>query len=225
MGIFDAFTGDTAKDAAAANSARLAQLKGEGLGYLDAGKTGALNALDTAGGYYAPISAKYGAGTDLYLDSLGVNGPAGNTRATNAFQSSPGYNFAVDQSLDALDRRAASRGMLASGNNTIDTLNTVHGIADQDYNNWQNSLAGLISPELTGVTGQATTEAAKAPVYTNDANARVALATGVATGQNQQDTQAANAEMQGSSNLWNLGLNLAKLGTGFLGGAAGKKAA
>ena len=37
-------------------------------------------------------------------------------------------------------------------------------------------------------------------------------------GINSQNTQAANAEMAGSGNLMNFGLNLAKLGTGFLGG-------
>lgn len=221
MGVFDIFTGKSAKNAAAENTARLGTLKTEGMGYLDAGKTGSLSSLDAARAAYDPLTAKYGAGTDLYLDSLGVNGAEGNARATGAFQAGPGYDFKVDQSLDALDRRAASRGMLASGNNTIDTLGTVHGIADQEYGNWQNSLAGLINPEMAAASGTAGIETGRAGVFTNDAAQRVGLASNVATGQNSQTTQAANAEMQGSGNIWNLGLNLAKLGTGFLGGAAG----
>jgi hypothetical protein len=36
-----------------------------------------------------------------------------------------------------------------------------------------------------------------------------------------QNTAAANAEMQGSANLWNFGLNAAKLGVGGAGNAAG----
>lgn len=222
MGLFDIFTGDSAKDAAAENTARLNALKLEGLGYLDAGKTGALDSYTNAGAYYAPLAAKYGRGSDLYLDSLGVNGPEGNARATSAFQASPGYDFTVNQALDALDRRAASRGMLASGNTTLDTLGTVTGLAQQDYNNWRNSLAGLVSPEFSATSGAAGYEAAKAPVYTNDAAQRVALSSGVTSGINNQATQAANAEMMGSGNLWNLGLNLARLGvsaaTGGMGG-------
>jgi hypothetical protein len=222
MGILDVFTGKPAKNAAAENTARLDALKREGMGYLNAGKTGALSSLDAARGAFDPLSAKYGAGTDLYLDALGVNGPEGNTRAVGAFQASPGYDFMVNQSLDALDRRAASRGMLASGNNTIDTLNTVTGLANQEYGDWQNRLAGLINPELAAASGVAGVETGRAGVFQNDAAQRVGLASNVATGQNSQTTQAANAEMQGSGNLWNLGLNLAKLGTGFLGGQAGR---
>lgn len=225
MGLFDVFTGASAKRAAAENTARLNDLQTSGMGYLDAGKTGALGALDTAQGFYQPLAdlgTKYGAGTDLYLDALGVNGAEGNSRATGAFQSSPGYDFKLNAGLDALDRRAASRGMLASGNNTIDTLNTAHGIADQDYSAWLNNLGGLVSPELSATggaaSGRAGLEAGRAGVYSNDANSRVGLASGVATGVNNQNTQAANAEMAGSGNLWNLGLNLAKLGTGFAGG-------
>lgn len=221
MGIWDVFTGDSSKDAAQENQARLNALKTEGLGYLDAGKTGALGALDATKGIYQPLASKYGAGTDLYLNSLGVNGAAGNQAATQAFQAGPGYQFGVDQSLNALDRRAASRGMLASGNNTLDTLGTVTGLANQEYGNWQNRLAGLISPELAATGGMANAEMAKAPVYTNDANSRVNLASGVTTGLNSQTTQAANAEMQGSGNLWNFGLNLAKLGVGAASGMGG----
>jgi hypothetical protein len=221
MSLFDALTGKPAKEATDLNLARLGALKTEGMGYLDAGKTGAIDALNTAGGYYAPLTAKYGAGTDLYLDSLGVNGADGNARATSAFQTNPGYDFAVNQSLDALDRRAASRGMLASGNNTIDTLNTVHGLANNEYKGWQQNLAGLINPEMQATSGQAGVAGNIAGVYTNDAQNRVNLAGGVATGQNNAQTQGANAQMQGSANALNLGLNLARLGTGFLGTAAG----
>lgn len=221
MGIFDIFTGDSAKEAAAENSGRLNALKSEGTGFLDAGRTGALEALTRAGGMFSPLSAKYGRGTDLYLDALGVNGPQGNARATGAFQAGPGYQFKVNSALDALDRRAASRGLLGSGNNTIDTLSTVTGLADQEYGDWRNSLAGLISPELAATGAGAGYEAAKAPVYTNDALQRLALSSGVTGGLNNQTTQAANAEMQGSGNLWGAIMNGAKMVAGAAGGMPG----
>lgn len=224
MGIFDIFTGSSAKKAAAENSARLGALKNEGMGYYDAAMPLSLAALDTARSAYDPLTAKYGAGTDLYMDSLGVNGAEGNQRAVNAFQAGPGYDFAMNQGLDALDRRAASRGMLASGNTNLDTINYATGVANQEYGNWQNRLAGLANPELAAASGIAGIETGRAGLYGQDAQNRVNLASGVTSGQNNQTTQAANAEMAGSGNLWGLGLNLAKLGTGFLGGTAGKTA-
>lgn len=219
MGLLDAFTGGSAKKAAAENAMRLSQLKGEGMGYLDAGKTGALDALGQAGGIYGDFAKKYGAGTDLYLDSLGVNGAGGVANARGAYAPSLGLEYATNAAVDANDRRAASRGMLASGNTVNQTGDIAGKLAYQDYTGWQDRLAGLVNPEMAGVTGQAGTFTNQAGVYQNDANARVGLASGIATGLNNQNTQAANAAMQGSGNLWNFGLNLAKLGTGMLGGA------
>lgn len=192
------------------------------MGYYDAAMPQSLAALDAARGAFDPLTAKYGAGTDLYLDSLGVNGAEGNQRAVDAFQTAPGYDFAMNQGLDAIDRRAASRGMLASGNTNLDTINYATGVANQEYGNWQNRLGGLVSPEMAAASGVAGIETGRAGLYGQDAQNRVNLASGVAAEQNNQTTQAANAAMQGSGNLWGLGLNLAKLGTGFLGGASGR---
>jgi hypothetical protein len=218
MGFLDIFTGDSAKKAAEENTARLAASKTAGMGYLDAGKTGALGALDTAGGYYQPLASKYGAATTLGLDALGVNGPEGNTRATSAFQAGPGYQYSVDQSLEGINRSAAAKGG-AFGGNTLAALSDRAGnMANQEYGSWLDRLQGYVSPELTATTGMASAEAAKAPVYMQDASGRVGLETGTTQGINSQATQAANAEMQGSGNLWGLGLNLAKLGVGALSG-------
>lgn len=225
MGIFDIFTGESAKKAAKENQARLTESKAAGMGYLDAGKTGALGALDTAGGYYQPLANKYGAATSLGLDALGVNGPEGNTRATNAFQAGPGYQYAVDQSLEGINRSAAARGG-AFGGNTLAALSDRAGnMANQEYGSWLDRLQGYTSPELAATAGMAGASAAKAPVYMQDATGRVALETGTTQGINNQETQAANAAMAGSGNLWNFGLQaataLATGGTSLLGGLGG----
>ncbi len=196
------------------------------MGYLDTGKTGALDSLTTAGGYYQPLASKYGAATTLGLDALGVNGPEGNTRATTAFQAGPGYRYTVDQALEGINRSAAARGGAFSGNTLAALSDRAGNMANQEYGSWLDRLSGYTSPELAATSGMAGTEAAKAPVYMQDATGRVALETGTTQGINSQETQAANAEMQGSGNLWGLGLNLAKLGvsaatgggTSFLGG-------
>lgn len=221
MGIFDIFTGDPAKKAAAENTARLNQLQATGTNTLNQGQTNALGSLDQAGAAYQPLSdlaGKYSGGTGLYLDSLGVNGPQGNARATGAFQAGPGYQYGVDQSLDGINRHAAAAGIAAGGNTLAALSDRAGNMANQEYGNWQSKLGGLVSPELAATSGAASgiagVDTNKANTYTGTANSIVGLDSNVAGGINNQNTQSANAEMQGSGNLWGLGLNLAKLGVG-----------
>lgn len=228
MGIFDIFTGKPAKEAAEKNSALLQQNKTEGTATLNAGQTNSLASLDKAGGMYAPLAQKYGAGSNLYLDSLGVNGAGGNARATDAFHAGPGYQYSVDQSLDGINRSAAARGGSIGGNTLAALSDRAGNMANQEYHGWQDRLGGLIAPEFQAVGGQAGAEAGKVPVYQGTANSIANLGTNTTNGITSQNTQAANAEMQGSGNLWGLGLNLAKLGIGaatggtsLLGGGGG----
>lgn len=218
MGIFDIFTGDSAREAAEANQARLGASRTAGLGYLDAGRTGALDSLTAAGDVYRPLMSKYGAATSLGLDALGVNGPEGNARATNAFQAGPGYNWMVDQSLEGVARKANALGMGAGGNTLAALSDRAGNLANQEYGSWLDRLGGYVSPELSATSGLAGTTAAKAPVYVNDANSRVGLENSITQGINSQETQAANAEMQGSKNLWGLAQNLVGLGVGAMTG-------
>lgn len=226
MGLFDIFTGAPAKEAAEKNTAALSANKVEGTGILNNAQTYSLGALSNAGGMYAPLSQKYGQGTNLYLDSLGVNGAGGNDRATQAFQAGPGYQYQVDQALDQTRRAAARDGSLAGGNTLAALSDRAGNMANQEYGNWQTKLGGLINPELAATTGQASAEAGKVPVYQGTANSLVNLGTNTTNGINNQTTQAANAEMAGSGNLWNLGLQglqaLASGGTSLLGGFGGK---
>lgn len=227
MGIFDIFTGDPAKEAAAKNTALLQQNQTAGTSTLQGGQTNSLASLDKAGSYYAPLSQKYGQGTNLYLDSLGVNGADGNARATGAFQAGPGYQYAVDQSLDGINRHAAATGG-AYGGNTLAALSDRAGnMANQEYHGWQDRLGGLVSPEMQAVSGQAGAEANKVPVYQGTANSIAGLGTNTTNGITGQNTQAANAQMAANGNLWNFGLQaataLASGGTSLLGGGGGGK--
>jgi hypothetical protein len=225
MGLFDVFTGAPAKDAAAKNTGMLLDNQREGTATLNNAQTYSLGALSKAGDMYAPLAQKYGGGTNLYLDSLGVNGADGNTRATQAFQAGPGYQYAVEQALDQTRRAAARDGNLGGGNTLAALSDRAGNMANQEFGNWQTRLGGLISPELAATTGQATAEAGKVPVYQGTANSLVGLGNNTTNAINQQNTQAANAQMQGSGNLWNFGLNALQSlasggfgGTGLLGG-------
>ncbi len=215
MGIFDIFTGESAKKAAAENSQRLQANQATGTTALQGGQTNSLASLDRAGGMYAPLAQKYGAGSNMYLDSLGINGAEGNTRATGAFQAGPGYQYAVDQSLDQTRRAAARDGSLSGGNTLAALSDRAGNMANQEYGNWQSKLGGLISPEMMATTGQAGAEAGKAPVYQNTANSIAGLGTNTTNGLNDQNTQAANAAMKGSQNLWGMGLAAAQMAAGM----------
>jgi hypothetical protein len=218
MGIFDIFTGDTAKKAAEENKKLLQENLATGTKELKEGRAGAIGALDTAAGYYAPLADKYGRATTLGLDAIGANGPEGNARAVEAFRAGPGYDYRVDQTLDGVARKANALGVSMGGNTLAELSDRAGSMADQEYGAWVDRLNGYVSPELAATGGQATATMAKAPVYTTTASNLAGLGTTTTNGITSQNTQAANAEMAGSSNLWGLGLNLAKLGVGALTG-------
>jgi hypothetical protein len=164
--------------------------RGAGTAILDRGRADSLASLDADRGYYDPLAglgAKYGDATSLYLDSIGVKGAEGNARAQNAFQAGPGYQFALDQGVNALNRRRAAAGMLNSGNADVDALTYGTGLANQTYGDWQNRLQGFVNPELTATSGAAT---GRAGIGTNIANmigadtaARLGLEQGITQGQ------------------------------------------
>src|SRR6266853_5262086 len=104
MGLFDAFTGDSATDAANQNAALYQKYGKDAYNYLDIGNNNEQLNYDKGISAYTPLSDlgnKYGAGTNLYMNSLGVNGAAGNAAAQSAFQASPGYDWSRDQAIEA----------------------------------------------------------------------------------------------------------------------------
>lgn len=123
---------------------------------------------------FQPYADAGAAGSAMYNNGLGLNGSAGNTAAVDAFQVGPGYQFAMDQGLTALDRRAASRGMLASGNNSIDTINYSQGLANQEYGSWLDRLKGQQDMGV-GVAG------AQAGLYSGTGGQLADIATGAGT--------------------------------------------
>ncbi|MDQ8730504.1 hypothetical protein [Bradyrhizobium sp. LHD-71] len=170
-------------------------LRNTGTGILNSGRTGQLNALDPALKNYEALQSKYGAGTDLYLDSLGVRGAEGNRRAVDSFQAGPGYQFTLDQGLQALNRRRAAAGMLNSGNADVDALTYGTGLANQTYGDWQSQLAGLINPELAAASGATGVRNNISDVIGQDALARLGLEQAVAQGQAGVNTQRAANEI------------------------------
>lgn len=84
-------------------------------------------------------------GSNAYADASGANGAEGLARASALFRQTPGYSAGLETGLDALDRRAASRGMLGSGNTQQDTLKFANDYASQKYGNYLTGLAPYLS--------------------------------------------------------------------------------
>lgn len=69
-----------------------------------------------------------------YLDSQGT--------PYQGFQATPGYQFMVDEGMRALEGSAAAAGNLYSGGTLKSISDYGQGMANQEYNNYLNRLAG-----------------------------------------------------------------------------------
>jgi hypothetical protein len=222
MGLFDIFTGDSASKAAEENRGNLSSLLTKGTDIYGQGYNTANTALNNALGGYQSLSdlaGQYGQGTQMYLNALGLNGQAGSDAARASFQTSPGYQFNLDQGLEAINRRRAAGGMFNSGNADVDAQRFGAGLASSEWNPWLSNLSGLNSNALTATNaaaaGQAGIYGSQANLAQQNAGNLVGLNTTVTNGINSQNTQEANAKTAASGNIFNFGMNLAKLGAGL----------
>lgn len=166
------------------------------------------------GGYLEQILGLtgMGGGSTLYADALGVNGAEGAGRAREAYTTSPGFDFAMDTGLQALDRRAAASGRLASGNADLDTLDYATGLASRDWNSWLGNLTGGVD-RATGALGDL------ANLSSNTTGQRINLAGENATALMGANNQVAAGKEAGQGAIWDLFNNVA----GVAGSAFGLK--
>jgi hypothetical protein len=217
----DLFGGGAERRAADANRALADTYQTKGTDYINSGYNTARGDLNNALSAYTPLSdlaKKYGAGTGLYLDALGANGPTGNSRATAAFQSGPGYDFTLNSGIDALNRRRAAAGMLDSGNSDLDAIKFGTGLADQTYGDWLTRLGGLVNPELSATSGAATGQAGVygglGTLATNNASDLTNLLGSATSANMSANNLQAQGEAAGAKNLLGLGSAFLGLGTG-----------
>lgn len=148
--------------------------------------TTANNLIDTgatqAGGYLGKAND---------LANLGLNA-VGTT-----YQQSPGYQFALDQGTQQINRGAASRGMLGSGNTSADLIDYATGAANKDYNSWLGNLNAAIG---TGIG----TNDNLANLATGTATAKTGIAGDVASGTMGANNQVAKGQQQNDAGLSNL---------------------
>jgi len=205
MGLFDIFSNDKAEEAAAQRNQGLQQgydalstQFGQGR---DAINTGAA----TAQGYYAPLMAKYGGGSNAYGDASGANGVEGLQRGTEAFKNSGQYGvYGVNlgEGLQALQRTHAAAGNLNSGNADTDTLKYATDQATKAYGSYLSGLQPYLGAESGAVSGAAGVATGQGRDLNQNFMGQGAAANANYTGQGASNAAATMNEYQISKNMW-----------------------
>jgi hypothetical protein len=112
-------------------------------------------ARDQARADLAPWTATGGTANTATTDILGLNGPDAATAARDRFQTSPGYQWSLDQGLRAIDAGAASTGMLRSGATVKAEQAFGTGLADQEFKDYYNRLFDLSKLGESAAAGSA----------------------------------------------------------------------
>lgn len=138
-------------------------------------------------------------------DLLGLNGAPAQSNAYSTFRSDPGYQFALEQGIGAIDKSAAARGNLNSGATLKALQQYGQGMADQSYGNY---LARLMALGQQGLGATQSAVGTQAQGLQNQFGANYGSAGTIGQGM----VAGANAEAGALGNL--LGV------AGYLGGAA-----
>jgi hypothetical protein len=193
--------GKATEDAGEQNKRIITDYDKKGTGIIDAGAAKAGGYLDQVAGLYKPIAGS----TAMYGDAIGLNGAEGNTRATGAFETNPGYQFELDQGIQALDRGNAARGSFQSGGAEADVLDYSQGTARKAYGGWLDRLKGTSDTALAGQTGALNNSANLA---TGTASQKLGLAGDVASGYMSSFNQMAQGQEANKAGIASLGGNL-----------------
>ncbi len=200
-------TGKATMQASDQNKDALFALRATGNKIIADGENKSRGALDQAIGSYQPWVDSGTAANSLYGDALGLNGTEGNARATGAFQTGPGYQFALDQGTQAALRGASAAGMLSSGNTLAALQDRGNGLASQEYGGWLSRLAGMSTQGQAAAGGQAQGYGSIANLYQSSADDQLGLESGVTQG------------VMGANNQWATGMEANNTARGgFLGG-------
>ncbi|HEY2616157.1 MAG TPA: hypothetical protein VGI78_02355 [Acetobacteraceae bacterium] len=115
-------------------------------------------------------------------DLLGLNGPAAASAAMANFQQSPGYQWQLQQGLRGVDAGAAAQGMLRSGATMKAEETYGQGLANQDFTNYYNRLAGLSTLGQNAAAGGASTAQTGASLAQGAGNTQSSIYGNLASG-------------------------------------------
>ena len=122
----------------------------------------------------------------------------------SSLSSLPGYQFQLDQGINALDRSAAARGMLNSGRQSKDLLRFGQGLADSTYGSQLARLMALNQQGIGATGAQVGTQAQGLQGQLGTRQTAYQGQYGAAPTIGQGITGAANAQGQGAANIFNL---------------------
>ncbi len=204
MGFLDSLTGSNigkaTTKAIGQNGVLLNNLQNAGNSIINTGETKSAGALNESVDNYDPYLAAGKSATGMYSDALGLNGTSGNATATSAFQTSPGYQFTLDQGTQAALRGASAAGMLNSGNTLTALSQYGTGLANQEYGSWLDRLNGLSGQGLSAANGASGALGNVANLYQSTANDRLGLESSVAQGQMGLNNDLAAVKEQQAQN-------------------------
>jgi hypothetical protein len=69
------------------------------------------------------------------------------------YEQSPGYQFQLDQGLNAGNQAMAAGGMLGTPAHQQQNMGYAQGLANQDYNNYMSQMLGMYGQGLAGTQG------------------------------------------------------------------------
>lgn len=201
-GFVDRFTGQGAVKAAKQGeqqaNALLQQGQTAATGHYNTGYNSALGRIN-------PMLQSGTAANDLYANHLGVNGVPAQQNAMNGFQTSPGYQYLLNERMRGLNARANAGGNYYSGAALRGAGDAHQAMMSQEYQNYLNRLGGY-----AGQGNQMAQYAAG--LDTQNAGNLANLAYGVNQQMAGNAINRSNAEAQASGALMNNILGLGSLG-------------
>ena len=208
MGFLSDIFGGATKNAARENMRAIGDFNKQGQQWIDQGNTEAQGHLQGVGDIYSGLADRSLGNLDHYKNALGLNGAEGSATALSQFQTGPGYEFAMNQGLDSLDRRAAQRGMLSSGNTNTDSIAFSQGLANQEWGGYLDRLQGYDQQQnsnyLTGLGGQAGSLSDLAGLAGQTTDRKLGLGSAVLGANMGAQNQLAAGRNQGVSNAFGL---------------------
>lgn len=203
MGLFDAFSDKPARAAAAARTAGYNAGYGQLSDQFSQGREALGTNYTKATSLYDPLIASTTAGAGAYGDATGANGAEGLARAKESFTSTPGYTEGLNLTLNQNDARAASRGMLGSGNTIADTAKLATDYASQKYGDFVGRLQPFLGANQNAVSGEGGLWAGLGGGLNSSYDAQGQAAQATQTGIGNAGADAALAPYQASGNFWN----------------------
>ena len=205
-----------ARQSAIFTAGKLGENKDQLLSELGKGYDTSKGFFDQGGSLYGGMAQQGLAGLNRYQALAGGGGAA-----NAALQETAGYQFALDQGLNALNRQRAAGGMLNSGNAGADAMRFAQGLASQTLQQERQAQIPLMNLYSQGTVGQAQNYGNLARLSDDYYGSRAGVIDDANKGVIEAGRQAYSATAQGKQQQLNNWLGAANSAVGLLGSLAG----